>query len=196
MIVPDGYTEEQVMTIVETVVKRIAPGFTFGYYDRDDMIQEGYVELIKNALPKYNGSHPLENFLSSHLKKRMLTLIRDKFHRNDPPCKQCPLYNKAGKDCTEYKNMLDCDLFGPWKRRNMAKQNLMQPAQIEDESFIPGNALNLDEDEMRDILLYINKNLDPSYRADFFRLLHGSSIPKVRKDTLFVILKEIFNDRS
>jgi DNA-directed RNA polymerase specialized sigma subunit len=109
MIVPDGYTEEQVMTIVETVVKRIAPGFTFGYYDRDDMIQEGYVELIKNALPKYNGSHPLENFLSSHLKKRMLTLIRDKFHRNDPPCKQCPLYNKAGKDCTEYKNMLDCD---------------------------------------------------------------------------------------
>lgn len=78
MRIPKNHTEEETMEIIEIVVNRIAPKYTFNNYDVDDIKQEAFI-ICAEALHRYDNKRPLENFLAVNLSNRLKNLIRDNF---------------------------------------------------------------------------------------------------------------------
>lgn len=71
-------SKEEALEIIETVVNRIAPRYTFNGYDLDDIKQESFI-ICMDALNRYDSKRPLENFLSVNLSNRLKNFIRDNF---------------------------------------------------------------------------------------------------------------------
>lgn len=69
-------TQEQVLEIIQTVSKRMKNKFSFKYYEPDDIEQEAFI-LCVDALDRYDGKRPLENFLHRHLNNRLFNLRRN-----------------------------------------------------------------------------------------------------------------------
>ena len=82
MYVPSNMTEQQVIDQIELVVGRIAPKYTFYGYEKDDLRQEAFI-ICMEALPRYDESRPLENFLSVHLSNRLKNFVRDNHFTKD-----------------------------------------------------------------------------------------------------------------
>ena len=82
MYVPSNMTEQQVIDQIELVVGRIAPKYTFYGYEKDDLRQEAFI-ICMEALPRYDESRPLENFLSVHLSNRLKNFVRDNHFQAD-----------------------------------------------------------------------------------------------------------------
>ena len=82
MYVPSNMTEQQVIDQIELVVCRIAPKYTFYGYEKDDLRQEAFI-ICMEALPRYDESRPLENFLSVHLSNRLKNFVRDNHFTKD-----------------------------------------------------------------------------------------------------------------
>jgi DNA-directed RNA polymerase specialized sigma24 family protein len=76
MRIPEGYTEEQVIQIIQEVSKRLSHSFTFDIFAAEDIEQECFPLALK-ALEKYDGRTELRNFLSVHLRNRLHNLRRD-----------------------------------------------------------------------------------------------------------------------
>ena len=76
MRIPKNMTEDQVMTSIEKVVKRISPKYTFYGYTLDDIKQESFL-ICMDALNRYDEKRPLENFLSVNLSNRLKNFVRD-----------------------------------------------------------------------------------------------------------------------
>lgn len=74
--------EEEVVNVIENVINKIAPKYTFKDYDLDDIKQESFIICI-DALNRYDGKRPLENFLSVHLSNRLKNFIRDNHYVKD-----------------------------------------------------------------------------------------------------------------
>lgn len=66
--------------IIMSVAKRIAARFTFPNYDVEDITQEAYI-MGMDAIQRWDGVRPLENFLSVHIRRRLMNLKRDKYFR-------------------------------------------------------------------------------------------------------------------
>lgn len=74
--------EKEVINVIENVISKIAPKYTFKDYDLDDIKQESFIICI-DALNRYDGKRPLENFLSVHLSNRLKNFIRDNHYVKD-----------------------------------------------------------------------------------------------------------------
>lgn len=68
---------DETLAIIQKVAKKMAKKYAFINYDEDDIQQEAFIMCAK-ALPKYNGTIPLEHFLLVHLSNRLKNLKRDK----------------------------------------------------------------------------------------------------------------------
>ena len=82
MHVPSNMTEQEVIDQIQIVVDRIAPKYTFYGYQRTDLIQEAFI-ICMEALPRYDETRPLENFLSVHLSNRLKNFVRDNYFQAD-----------------------------------------------------------------------------------------------------------------
>jgi hypothetical protein len=83
--VPENMTEEETVEIIQRVVDRTAPKYTFHAYTIADLKQEAFI-ICMEALPRYDGLRPLENFLAVHLSNRMKNFVRDNhFTQSDDP---------------------------------------------------------------------------------------------------------------
>jgi DNA-directed RNA polymerase specialized sigma24 family protein len=86
--IPDNMTEEETLEIIQRVVDRTAPKYTFYGYTASDMKQEAFI-ICMDALSRYDGLRPLENFLAVHLSNRIKNFVRDKhFTQSDDPARQ------------------------------------------------------------------------------------------------------------
>jgi hypothetical protein len=174
----DRYTEEEVVDIITKVAKRYATKYKFGYYDACDIEQEAFIIGWK-ALSKYNGEHPLENFLAIHIRRRLLTLRRDKYNRpnlpenNNEPTKQAK-YNKSKK------NLIDA----------VSISNVRS----EGESGMSYSCNFIEDVEKYEILYLIDINLDINLRQDYLRLKDGISLPKHRKDKVYEAINNIMKE--
>ena len=158
-------TDQQLETILQ-VIDRIAPKYTFGYYDVDDIKQEAYI-ICCEALEKYDESRPLENFLSKHLSRRLKTFIRNNYSRSN----------------VESKNHA---------KLNESKKNLMDLYSYDgDLSFTEDYFQSIPTQEALDIVM---ENLPPSMRNDFFRVANGVSIQTVKKQALFEKIRSILGE--
>ena len=82
MHIPNNMTKDQVVDQINVVVNRIAPKYTFYGYEKDDLKQEAFI-ICMEALPRYDESRPLENFLSVHLSNRLKNFVRDNHFTKD-----------------------------------------------------------------------------------------------------------------
>jgi hypothetical protein len=197
VIVPSGLTEQQVLTVINSIVNKLAPGFKFGYFDIEDIKQEGFGFALE-ALPKFNPTtgkpskerdnicDRLYNFLRQHIRNRFLNLRRNKFERSTPPCKCCPFYNRnLPSQCAAFSDRQHCDKYEAWERRNAAKRGLNESAEIIDEQTVYVNGNDQDILHIKEFRDVINIHLSANLRPDYQRLLEGISITKVRKEKVF-----------
>ena len=82
MHVPSNMTEQEVIDQIHIVVDRIAPKYTFYGYQRSDLKQEAFI-ICMEALPRYDETRPLENFLAVHLSNRLKNFVRDNHFQAD-----------------------------------------------------------------------------------------------------------------
>lgn len=181
MHIPDGYTKEQVIEVVDEVVAMLGSKFKFGSYETADMMQEGWLfalDGLKNFNP--NKGATLKTFLFTHVRNRFISFKRDKWYRPAP------------KDITPER-------LEKWKERNMRKRSLAQPYTIEDKGPLNENshAFDLLESISRaETFERIDRELPVEYRRDFMLLLDDCTLPKLRRDRLIEKIREILDDEE
>ena len=205
MVIPSNMTEAQVLAIMDNVANRLASRFKFGYNSVEDMKQEARMFCIE-AMPRYDGERPLENFLYIHAHNRLYNLKRNKYMRLDKPCLDCPLsaYDphcaKSNSQCTEFEDKEDCELYAAWFKRTSSKHNLMYPKEIssiddsqEKNMRIDGKPIEdvLDEEE---VFRIIDKYLSIELRPYYIKMKNGSRVPKKMRELVNAAVLEIIND--
>ena len=177
-------TEAQVIDSINKVVNILAPKFKFGYYTVDDMKQEGRrFALEALSSDKYDEGRPLENFLYRHVKNRFINFKRDKYRRNDPPCKLC-------HNCTDKSGHPDgqfCAKYLSWKKRNMSKQNILNPLDItnisdENESRTRQDSTVVQDIEYKEMLATLDEKLPMELRGTYLLMLAGEHVSKSKRE--------------
>lgn len=180
---PNGVTEEDFLTVLDNIARRLGHRFRFGYHDFDDMKQQAAIFAIE-GLEKYDNSRPLENFLWTHVRNRLFNYKRNNYQRPDKPCLTCPLFDKtyqcSTNQCSKYTDKEECELFSSWSNRNVAKKNIMQPTHIEHEvhshHLASDDFTNLVENQ--EIIKFLDANIKNEFRESYLKLKHGTKISK------------------
>lgn len=202
MVIPPGYTEEEVLREIESVVRVLAPPFKFGCYGVDDMQQEGRLFALE-ALPSYDPARgSLKVFLTRHIRNRFINLKRDKFERKRAPCDVCPFCVKQGDQCKAFACKDECDKWTGWQKRNQVKKTLMggslSSAVVENspdtsEEVVPSH--HLEQLHNQEVIQYVDSNIPVNMRADYCRLLHGVKLSKVRRDKIVEFIRKLVRDK-
>lgn len=180
---PHGVTEEEFLTVLDNISKRLSHKFRFGYHDLDDMKQQAAIFAIE-GLEKYDNKRPLENFLWTHVRNRLFNYKRNNYQRPDKPCLTCPLYDKAFKNsnnqCSKYTNKLDCEPYSAWASRNDTKKNIMQPSHIDTDNFSQGFSTSdfTPLIQNQEIIKFLDENIQNEFRESYLKLKHDIRIPK------------------
>lgn len=179
------YNVDEIIAIIDKIVTILGQGFSFGYFDINDIRQEARLFGLE-AMGRYDNKRPVENFLYSHIKNRLINFKRDKFHRSDPPCKICHENGNHGNG--EY-----CDKYKAWKKRNSSKQNLMRPYDI---SSVSDKSIEKESNIIHDVatqemLELIDEKLPIDLRQVYLQLMSGISISKAKKKQLEIHIKSI-----
>lgn len=175
--------EAEVGEVIQRVAMGIAVRFTFGYHTRQDIEQEAIVialEVLSLNPPKYDTTRPLENFLHIHLRNQLSNFKRKHYARPEAPCLCCST-SLADPPASPCRKWLD------WRRRNIAKQNIMRPinmANVADdsgESTMYARPTAEQDAASQEMLDKIDEYLPVDLRADYLRMREHASIPKVRR---------------
>ena len=196
MNIPDGMSEEDVLRVIEKTVRYLSPSFKFGYFDVEDMKQEGTIFCLE-ALESFNfdkscqqdKSDALFTFLKTHVRWRFLNMRRKSLTRIEPPACDCELC------VNDSANRLDCKKYSNWVKRNMAKKSLMEP-------FDVLNVTTTDASEQTDvnenllsseIISILDEHVCANLRADYRRFIEGHTIPRQRRNRVINHIKEILS---
>lgn len=169
------------------VANNLAPLYTFGYYDKDDIAQEAIIIALE-VLDKYDPKKSaLETFLYIHLNNRLKNLRRDRFQRTDYICPQC---NNSNDDCENCYHR---------KQAIQTKKNLLCPISIDNVRAQSESNLHTENDphieaELNELLFLIDLHLPVDLRADYLRMRDGVSISKSRRDFIELKICEIIED--
>jgi DNA-directed RNA polymerase specialized sigma subunit len=195
--VPEGLTENKVLEIINVVVRYLAPAFKFGYYDVDDMKQEGRCFCLE-ALSDFDMSRStqtdpalaLMTFFKVHVRRRFINLRRDKFERVEPPSCDCRL---CEEDSSE---RLDCPKYSAWVRRNMAKRSLVEPLDVtEVYSRESGNNIDTAENVMsREVIAALDKHMPAHSRGDYKRLMEGVRLSKDKRSKVLEQIRKTLSE--
>lgn len=178
---PHNVSSEEFLKVLDNISKRLGHKFRFGYHEFDDMKQQAAIFALE-GLEKYDNTKPLENFLWTHVRNRLFNYKRNNYQRPDKPCFNCVFFDKnyscSNNQCSEYNNKNDCELYSSWATRNEAKKNIMQPSYIEhDPLHKEHDSLFLDV-QNKEIVEYLDNNINSEYRENYLRLKHGDKIPR------------------
>ena len=157
----------QQQEIILKVIDRIAPRYTFSYYELDDIKQESFIICLE-AVEKYDNSRPFENFISKHLSNRLKTLIRDK-------------YSRSNIESEKHEKL------------NQSKKNLMDLKSVDGSYKIYEDDI-IERMSTSEAIQTLMRELPPSMRNNFYRLANGVSIQSSKKQALFDKIKEILGE--
>jgi RNA polymerase sigma factor (sigma-70 family) len=158
---------QQQQEIILKVIDRIAPKYTFSYYELDDIKQESFIICLE-AVEKYDNSRPFENFISKHLSNRLKTLIRDK-------------YSRSNIESEKHEKL------------NQSKKNLMDLKSVDGSYKIYEDDI-IERMSTSEAIQTLMRELPPSMRNNFYRLANGVSIQSSKKQALFEKVKEILGE--
>lgn len=180
---------QEIYAIVEEISTHVSKNLVFGYHSIEDMRQHAAIEALEVLrTSKYDASRPLENFLQVHIRNRLLNFKRKHFMRCEPPCDCCDRFEPPEDPCSRWKI---------WNQKNLTKQNLMRPIDVQ---LVQNSAVSIPSkteaeaslNELKDIIL---RGLPEDLRASYKLMIIGEKVHKnikkrVRAATLR-ILKEL-----
>lgn len=189
--------EAEIVRIMQTVARALAPAYRFGYHSVADIEQEGvYYAILALEHGRYDVSRPLENFLYVHMRNRMSNAKRDKYTRAEPPCSCCPPFSPPAFPCQKWTD---------WSRRNTAKKNLMRPIDVcnvadEHESNMRERAEVENDAVGNELHLLLDRELSVDLRKDYLQMLEGKAVPKARRqkvrEAVIAIIREKADDQT
>lgn len=196
MFIPEGLTEKDVLMLIDQVVNSLAANFRFGYFDIDDMKQQGRLFAIE-ALPRFNTSrnHTLDNFLYTHVRNRFINYKRDNYFRNDIPCKECPFYDPKNlkspenNQCSAFRDKMECSKWKQWLTKNEAKKQLAHCG-VPCEPVLNRNDMIADI-ECTELERLIDERLPLDLRADYLKIIRNLSVPKASKNRVRAAVAKI-----
>lgn len=197
MFIPPNFNEQEVLGTINKVLDVLAPSFSFGYYDAEDMRQEGFI-FASQALPFFDPDNEsgcsLETFLRLHIRNRFLNLRRDKMHRHTPPCLSCAHYEDS--KCVRFADKTECKKWAKWARRNQAKRSLVESG----DATALEHTLHSDADDVfthvstHELVDYLSERIPMSLRADYKRLLEGAPLKKSKREALLETLRTLLGE--
>jgi hypothetical protein len=176
-------TEESVLMVVEEIVTKLSPKLTFGFYDIEDIQQEGRIRAMTTGLATFDDTRftdaemakALERFLRIHVTTRMKNFRRDNVGRSEKP--------------------VNPDKVEGWEKRNRVRRNIMRPAcihEIAHEILLQADQAGVVEEVHHSHLMdLINRELPVELRTDFLRMCDGVRIPKPRQTKVREAIAEI-----
>lgn len=193
---PQGYDEETVIKIITNITNMLAPRFVFGYFDAEDIKQQGFLEAVK-SLPSYRPeidsdgkvTQPLEKFLYRHIYNRYINLIRDKYRRYDVPCIWC--HNG------EHHKHIDgeiCKKYANWKKRNKSKSNLVNSDKsVDNYDCFPCKSTDSPENVLilKESLELIDNKLPVELRSAYLKMTARVYVPKAKRIKVMNAVREI-----
>ena len=169
---------QKTINLIKRIIKKIAPKYTFGFYEVEDIEQEAFIIALE-GLSKYNeklGS--LSTFLQHHINNRLKNFKRDNYYQPRQKCPQCgQVFNKACPSCLNFE----------WQMEQ--KRSLTETYQITEPFYIPQDKL-----EEQELFLIIESHLPQDLRSDYLKLKEGITIPYNRKIRLIDTLREILEE--
>ena len=96
--------------------------------------------------------------------------------------------------CLKYSDKSECDLFSSWSTRNETKKNIIQPATIENDIFFCENTNTIDNINKKEIINFLDINIQSEYRESYLRLKHGTKIPQHQLEKLKLHIAKIMED--
>ena len=194
MNLPPNISESEFVSIVEKISSTLCKKFRFGYLVEEDIKQECYILAIA-ALEKYNGKHPLENYLRVCIKKRLCTFKRDNYQRlyeKKCSCKFC----KDKSESHDYK--MNCSRYKNWYENNQRKKNIISPIGLQQVNNTNADKLVREDNVEKlvddgEIFEIIDRKLPVQMRSDYLKMKSGSKISKSREDEILCKIREILN---
>lgn len=159
------------MQIVERVVNRVYHKYIFGFYEPEDIKQEAFIFAIE-AMDRYDGERPLENFLTVHVANRLKNFKRNNYYRLGVTQDNAKRYNS-----------------------NESKKKLMEPAELFDFDYAENEDL-FEKMHNKDIMAKLMDAMPPIIKSDFQRLANGVKITKTRKANVFSFVKELLSNEE
>ena len=156
-------TEDQVVSTIYKISSRLASKYTFPNYEAEDISQEAFI-IGMEAMNRYDGVRPLENFLSIHIKNRLKNFKRDNYYRPDQ---------------------------GKAEKIQQGKKKLLDASSIDGVRNFIVSSKTSDNLEIRELAEYIDLNLSANLRADYLRFINDQSLSKTKKNNLLDELKNI-----
>lgn len=190
--------ENELLTVIDNISKKLAYKFKFGYHDIEDMKQQISIFALE-GLKNYDHKRPLENFLWTHVRNRLFNYKRDNYRRPDKPCYSCPLFDAKKSLCTKYSHKNDCELYYSWSQRNDSKKNLMHLTTIEEIKNY-GSVFSSNDDDFfnfisnKEIIDLIENNLIDEDRLIYLKLKSGNKVSKADKQQLITKIKQILEN--
>ena len=203
---PNGVSEQEFLTVLENISKRLGHKFKFGYHSYEDMKQQAAIFALE-GLEKYDNKRPLENFLWTHVRNRLFNYKRDNYQRPDKPCLSCRFYDKncsqSLNQCTEYSDKAACEEYHTWNNRNTNKKNIMKPVGIPDleEQNVSINKLFssdtiLDIVSDKQILELLDRQIPAQHRPAYLKLKYGDKVYRNDLNKLIDCIKTILKENG
>ncbi len=202
----NGVSEQEFLTVLENISKRLGHKFKFGYHSYEDMKQQAAIFALE-GLEKYDNKRPLENFLWTHVRNRLFNYKRDNYQRPDKPCLSCVFYDAhcatSTNQCNEYDDKTNCEEYNTWNNRNTNKKNIMKPVGIEDlkeqNVSIPKLASDnsiLEIVSNKQVLKILDENIPAQHRSTYLKLKYGDKIYKNNLNKLLECIKTILKEHG
>jgi DNA-directed RNA polymerase specialized sigma24 family protein len=166
MNTPKDMTDEQVVDTITLVCNRIAPKYTFYGYTVDDIKQEAFIICIE-ALNRYDGIRPLENFLSVNLSNRLKTFMRDNYFTGSSSENRKKVFQPAQLDFEDH--IID-----------------------EKDTF----ATTYDDLDTKDMINVIDQHIPANFRMDYLKIVNDIYVPKARRQEIISTVKQILEDHG
>ena len=166
MKIPKGMTEQQVIDQINIVCDRISPRYTFYGYTVDDIKQESFI-ICMEALNRYDGIRPLENFLSVNLSNRLKNFVRDNHFLSNENTERQKVYQPAQ---LEYEDYI-----------------------VDEENKLSISYDHIQKEEMVDA---INKYLPANMRMDYLKMINDVYITKQRREEITNIIIDILQEHG
>ena len=197
-MIPHGMTEEEVLQTINVIANRLSRKFKFGYHELEDMKQQARL-FAWEGLANYDGVRPLENFLWTHVRNRLYNFKRNNFGRPDKPCDTCPFFDMSFSNlnnypCKAFEHEGDCDLYAGWLKRNTAKRNIMNTANL-DIDVKQGNRLDEFLDQ-KHIFNIVDQGIPVYYREDWIRFVNSLKLPKARRQNIVDLVHKILEENN
>jgi DNA-directed RNA polymerase specialized sigma24 family protein len=156
-------TQDQVVAVITRVSNRLAGKYTFPNYEKEDIAQEAFI-IGMEAMNRYDGVRPLENFLSIHIKNRLNNFKRDNYYRPDE---------------------------GKAQIIQNGKKKLLDASSIDNIKYLVVNSECSESLEERELYEYIDIHLPANMRSDFLRFKNDLPLTKTKKNNLVAELRSI-----